>query len=120
MPIMQEIPIKRREYRGRDSSHNILCQAVWAQREESTPRLIVCRVGRESGPVIGLHGNMGVRRIMRQLRTLVPQFEVTTGESPLIIAALIRGVIANKPVRSIDVVDELWPILYGVDLRILH
>lgn len=112
--------MKRRDYYGRDSSYNILNQAVWAQREESTPRLIVCRTGRERGLVIGLHGNMGVRRIMRQLRYLIPQPGMLTDEPPLIIAAMIRGVIMNKDVTRPDVIAELNAILHPRDLRILH
>lgn len=112
--------MKRRDYHGRDSSHNILCQAVWAQREESTPRIVICREGREYGHVIGLHGNMGVRRIMRQLRSLVPQFELTTGASPLIVAAMIRGVIMNKDVTRSDVIADLGPLLWGLGLRTLR
>lgn len=112
--------MKRRDYTGRDSSVNILAQAVWAQREESLPRLIICRQGREHGPIMGLNQQMGVRRIARGLRRLVPQFELTTGYSPIIIAAAIRGIVGSREPVKPEVIADLKPTLREVGLRALY
>lgn len=118
--ILREIPYRRREYHGRDSSANILAQAVWAQREESLPRLVICRQGREHGPIIGINAQMGVRRIARQLRKLVPQFELTTGYSSVVMAAAIRGIIGGREPVADEVVADLTPTLREAGLQVLH